>query len=112
MYRCLLSDPHQKIVSHPAFMTLGDHQMAQASNDDSGRTISDPAPDPAAGSRLKLRRVAIDTYHENDAYLHRDCVVYRAEGFQALAQDSGDLRRAGHRGGAERGGRRPHRRHR
>ena len=48
MYRCLLSDPHQKIVSHPAFMTLGDHQMAQASNDDSGRTISDPPP--ASGS--------------------------------------------------------------
>jgi hypothetical protein len=25
-------------------------------------------------------------YHENVAYLHRDCVVYRAEGFQALAK--------------------------
>jgi len=36
--------------------------------------------------RLKLRRVAIDTYLENVAYLHRDCAIYRAEGFQALAK--------------------------
>lgn len=35
---------------------------------------------------LKLRRVAIDTYHENVAYLHRECEVYRAEGFQALSK--------------------------
>ncbi|MCB1950138.1 thymidine phosphorylase family protein [Nitrosomonas sp.] len=35
---------------------------------------------------LKLRRIAIDTYHENVAYLHRDCAVYRAEGFQALSK--------------------------
>ncbi|MDX9968648.1 MAG: thymidine phosphorylase family protein [Hydrogenophaga sp.] len=35
---------------------------------------------------LVLRRVAIDTYHENVAYLHRDCAVYRAEGFQALSK--------------------------
>jgi len=33
---------------------------------------------------LLLRRVAIDTYHENVAYLHRDCRTYRSEGFQAL----------------------------
>ncbi|MEY6433051.1 thymidine phosphorylase family protein [Thioalkalicoccus limnaeus] len=33
---------------------------------------------------LRLRRVAIDTYHENVAYLHRDCLAYRSEGFQAL----------------------------
>ncbi len=33
---------------------------------------------------LKLRRVAIDTYHENVAYLHRGCATYRSEGFQAL----------------------------
>jgi thymidine phosphorylase len=38
------------------------------------------------GSMLKLRRVAIDTYRENVAYLHRECSVYRAEGFQALAK--------------------------
>jgi len=37
-------------------------------------------------SALKLRRVAIDTYKENVAYLHRDCQVYRSEGFQALSK--------------------------
>lgn len=35
---------------------------------------------------LKLRRVAIDTHKENVAYLHRDCTVYRTEGFQALSK--------------------------
>lgn len=35
---------------------------------------------------LKLRRIAIDTYHENVAYLHRNCEIYRAEGFQALTK--------------------------
>jgi thymidine phosphorylase len=35
---------------------------------------------------LTLRRVAIDTYRENVAYLHRKCEIYRAEGFQALAK--------------------------
>ena len=39
-----------------------------------------------APSRLALRRVAIDTYRENVAYLHRDCEIYRAEGFQALSK--------------------------
>ncbi|MDY0105982.1 MAG: thymidine phosphorylase, partial [Giesbergeria sp.] len=37
-------------------------------------------------SLLALRRVAIDTWRENVAYLHRDCAVYRAEGFQALSK--------------------------
>ncbi len=37
-----------------------------------------------AAKKLKLRRVAIDTYKENVAYLHRDCELYRSEGFQAL----------------------------
>ena len=37
-------------------------------------------------SMIALRRVAIDTYRENVAYLHRDCAVYRAEGFQALSK--------------------------
>jgi len=41
--------------------------------------------DPAAAS-LALRRVGIDTYRENVAYLHRDCGIYRAEGFQALSK--------------------------
>lgn len=35
---------------------------------------------------LKLRRVAIDTYRENVAYLHRNCALYRTEGFQALSK--------------------------
>jgi len=35
---------------------------------------------------LQLRRIAIDTYHENVAYLHRECGLYRAEGFQALSK--------------------------
>ena len=39
-----------------------------------------------SGGALLVRRVAIDTYHENVAYLHRQCEVYKAEGFQALAK--------------------------
>ena len=35
---------------------------------------------------LGLRRIAIDTYKENVAYMHRDCQVYRSEGFQALSK--------------------------
>ncbi|MDH4273872.1 MAG: thymidine phosphorylase family protein [Gammaproteobacteria bacterium] len=35
---------------------------------------------------LRLCRLGIDTYRENVAYLHRDCAVYRAEGFQALSK--------------------------
>lgn len=50
-----------------------------------------PPPEPGPGnpdlpSKLVLRRVAIDTYRENVAYLNRDCGVYRAEGFQALSK--------------------------
>jgi thymidine phosphorylase len=37
-------------------------------------------------AQLAVRRVAIDTYRENVVYLHRDCEVYRAEGFQALSK--------------------------
>jgi len=33
---------------------------------------------------LTVRRVGIDTYRENVAFLHRDCHVYRSAGFQAL----------------------------
>jgi thymidine phosphorylase len=40
----------------------------------------------AAMDFLTLRRVAIDTYKENVAYLHRDCEQYRSEGFQALSK--------------------------
>ncbi len=45
----------------------------------------EPAP-PLANNSLTLRHVGIDTYRENVAYLHRDCAVYRAEGFQALSK--------------------------
>ncbi len=44
----------------------------------------DPA-DAHAGS-LQLRRVGIDTYRENVAYMHRESEFYRAEGFQALTK--------------------------
>src|SRR5574343_739640 len=37
-------------------------------------------------ARLSLRRVLIDTYQENVAYRHRDCAIYRAEGFKALSK--------------------------
>ena len=37
-------------------------------------------------SNLTLRSIGIDTYHENVAYMHRDCETYRAEGFQALTK--------------------------
>ncbi len=47
-------------------------------------TASDAVKTPAQG--LTLKRVAIDTWRENVAYLHRDCAVVRAEGFQALSK--------------------------
>jgi thymidine phosphorylase len=42
--------------------------------------------DHAAQTALRIKQVAIDTYRENVAFLHRDCAIYRAEGFQALAK--------------------------
>ncbi|MEZ5644152.1 MAG: thymidine phosphorylase family protein [Burkholderiaceae bacterium] len=47
--------------------------------------MSEHTPDHVPGT-LSLRRIGIDTYHENVAYMHRDCAVYRAEGFQALSK--------------------------
>lgn len=38
------------------------------------------------GSPLNLKKVRIDTYHENVAYMHRECEHYKAEGFQALSK--------------------------
>jgi len=35
---------------------------------------------------LRIRRVGIDTWRENVAFLHRECPVVRAAGFQALAK--------------------------
>ena len=37
-------------------------------------------------SSLSLRRVGIDTWRENVVYLHRNCPVVRASGFQALSK--------------------------
>lgn len=45
-----------------------------------------PEPVTAGGGELVARRVGIDTYRENVAYLRRDCPVVRAEGFQVLAK--------------------------
>src|SRR5512134_2951290 len=42
--------------------------------------------DSEAPSALALRRVGIDTYQENVAFLHRECPLYLTEGFQALAK--------------------------
>jgi len=53
-----------------------------------------PAESVHASSQLSLRRVAIDTFQENVVYLHRDCAIYRAEGFQALSKV--EVRAAGH----------------
>ena len=43
-------------------------------------------PPQANNADLSLRRVAIDTYHENVAFINRNCELYRAEGFQALSK--------------------------
>lgn len=48
--------------------------------------MSDMSESVARKETLKLRRLGIDTYRENVVYLHRDCSVYRAEGFQALSK--------------------------
>ena len=53
---------------------------------DGGAGQQDALHAAEAASTLLLKRVAIDTYRENVAYLHRDCELYRAEGFQALAK--------------------------
>jgi thymidine phosphorylase len=42
--------------------------------------------DTSGDGHLRLRRMRIDTYHENVAYMHRDCEVYRTEGFKALSK--------------------------
>ena len=38
------------------------------------------------GPTLPIRRVGIDTWRENVVFLHRDCPVVRAAGFQALSK--------------------------
>ncbi len=44
------------------------------------------AVNPNNKSTLSLRRIGIDTHRENVAYLHRNCAIYRAEGFQTLSK--------------------------
>ncbi|MGR9115679.1 MAG: thymidine phosphorylase family protein [Gammaproteobacteria bacterium] len=39
-----------------------------------------------SNDNLQIRRIAIDTYHENVAYMNRECEIYRVEGFQALSK--------------------------
>ncbi|MBU3739223.1 MAG: thymidine phosphorylase family protein, partial [Rhodoferax sp.] len=56
-------------------------------NEHAGPGLPSPSETPpCATEKLSLRRVAIDTYRENVAYLNRECALYRAEGFQALAK--------------------------
>jgi thymidine phosphorylase len=76
------SGPERRDVPHDAAATV-----ARAAPT-GGTTVPAAVPDlvTAGASQLSLRRVAIDTYRENVAYLHRDCAVYRAEGFQALSK--------------------------
>jgi thymidine phosphorylase len=50
------------------------------------QAVGDERDSEATPLPLQLLRVAIDTYRENVAYLHRDCDTYRAEGFQALSK--------------------------
>jgi thymidine phosphorylase len=44
-----------------------------------------PAP-AAAPSRIRLRRLGIDTYQEPVLYMHRDCHVCHSEGFEAQSR--------------------------
>jgi thymidine phosphorylase len=73
--RCLVPEPRRRARDSPASIARAAvilvYAEAMAGIDD---------------KTLKLRRVAIDTYKENVAYLHRDCHLYRSEGFQALAK--------------------------
>ena len=39
-----------------------------------------------SSATLAIRRIGIDTWRENVAFLHRDCPVVRAAGFQALSK--------------------------
>ncbi len=38
------------------------------------------------GSRIRLRRLGVDTYQEAVVYMHRDCHVCRSEGFEAQSR--------------------------
>ncbi|HWI81148.1 thymidine phosphorylase family protein [Ramlibacter sp.] len=45
-----------------------------------------PAPIAIGPSRIRLRRLGIDTYQEPVLYMHRDCHVCRSEGFEAQSR--------------------------
>ena len=47
--------------------------------------VPPPATEPAA-SRIRLRRLGIDTYQEPVLYMHRDCHVCHSEGFEAQSR--------------------------
>jgi thymidine phosphorylase len=67
--------------------TLASELMCpDASAKESVCQVADGAQTGAPCSVLALKRVGIDTYRENVAYLHRDCAIYRAEGFQSLSK--------------------------
>ena len=53
---------------------------------ENGSVTPRQTPDGTRKNALRVRRIAIDTFRENVAYLHRDCEIYRVEGFQALAK--------------------------
>jgi thymidine phosphorylase len=49
-------------------------------------TANASLPHPPGASRLRLRRLGIDTYQEPVLYLHRDCRVCHSEGFEAQSR--------------------------
>jgi thymidine phosphorylase len=51
-----------------------------------GSSPGPSSPATPAPPRLAAVRVGIDTFRENVAFLHRDCSIVYAEGFQALAK--------------------------
>ncbi len=43
-------------------------------------------PKSVMNKRLRLKRIGIDTYRENVAFMNSNCCVYRAAGFQAMSK--------------------------
>lgn len=61
--------------------------MTSAAKAKGGEAVGGGSKKARAGAEpLRVRHVAVDTYHENVAYMHSDCEYYRAEGFQALSK--------------------------
>lgn len=59
----------------------------------------------ADGAHLRLRRLGIDTYRGFVVFVHRDCLAWRSEGFQARSRVRDHSRGPQHHGSAL-GGRR------